>query len=73
MGTSSRRVRSGMTSIFLAIIDLESHFCQYHVSLVNYRFLNSYNAKSRIYVVFHEFYDHLTCLYICLGGFGFTA
>jgi hypothetical protein len=72
VGTSSRRVRSGMISI-LAIIDLESHFCQYHASLVNYRFLSSYNAKSRIYVVFHEFYDHLTCLYICLRGFRLTA
>jgi hypothetical protein len=73
VGTSSRRVGSGMISIFsnyrLRII----FFWQYHASLVKYRFLSSYSAKSRIYVVFCEFYDHLTCLYLCLGGFRLTV
>jgi hypothetical protein len=72
VGTSSRRVRSGMICIFnnyrLRII-----FFQYHASLVKYRFLGSYSVKSRIYVVFHKFYDHLTCLYLCLGDFRLTA
>jgi hypothetical protein len=73
VGTSSRRVRSSMICIFsnyrLRIII----FFQYHASLIKYRFLRSYNVKSRIYVVFHEFYDHLTCLYLCLGDFELTA
>jgi hypothetical protein len=48
-------------------------FFQCYASLEKYRFLISYNAKSRIYVVFHEFYDYLTCLYLCLGDFGHTV
>jgi hypothetical protein len=66
--TSDRRVRSGMICIF-SNYRLRIKKIQYHASLVKYRFLRSYSAKSRIYVVFHEFYDHLTCLYLCLGGF----
>jgi hypothetical protein len=34
---------------------------------------HTYSVKSRIYVVFQEFSYHLTCLYLCLGGFGLTA
>jgi hypothetical protein len=69
---SGRRVRSGMICIF-SNYRLRIKKIQYHASLVKYRFLRSYSAKSRIYVVFHEFYDHLICLYLCLGGFGLTA
>jgi hypothetical protein len=69
--TSGMRVMLGMICIFgnyrLRIKN------QYHANLVKYRFLRSYSAKSRIYVVFHEFYDHLACLYLCLRGFGLTA
>jgi hypothetical protein len=69
--TSGRRVRSDMICIFSNYrLRIKN---QYHASLVKYRFLRSYSVKSRIYVVFHEFYDHLTCLYLCLGGFGLTA
>jgi hypothetical protein len=66
--TSGRRVRSGMICIF-SNYRLRIKKIQCHASLVKYRFLRSYSAKSRIYVVFHEFYDHLTCLYLYLGGF----
>jgi hypothetical protein len=69
---SGRRARSGMICIF-SNYRLKIKKIQYHASLVKYRFLRSYSAKSRIYVVFHEFYDHLTCLYLCLGGFRLTA
>jgi hypothetical protein len=65
--TSGGRVRSGMICIFSNYrLRIKN---QYHSSLVKYRFLRSYSAKSRIYVIFHEFYDHLTCLYLYLGGF----
>jgi hypothetical protein len=70
--TPDRRVRSGMICIF-SNYRLRIKKIQYHASLVKYRFLKSYSVKSRIYVVFHAFYDHLTCLYLCLGGFGLTA
>jgi hypothetical protein len=70
--TSGRRVRLGMICIF-SNYRLRIKKIQYHASLVKYRFLRSYSVKSRIYVVFHEFYDHLTCLYLCLGGFRLTA
>jgi hypothetical protein len=72
VGTSSRRVMSGMICIF-SNYRLRIIFFQYHAILVKYRFLRSYSAKSRIYVVFHEFYDHLTCLYLCLGDFRLTV
>jgi hypothetical protein len=69
--TSDWRVRSGMICIFSNYrLRIKN---QYHACLVKYRFLRSYSVKSRIYVVFHEFYDHLTCLYICLRGFRLTA
>jgi hypothetical protein len=69
--TSGNCVRSGMICIFSNYrLRIKN---QYHASLVKYRFLRSYSAKSRIYVVFHEFYDHLTCLYLCLGGFRLIA
>jgi hypothetical protein len=70
--TSGKRVRSGMICIF-SNYKLRIKKIQYHASLVKYRFLRSYSAKSRIYVVFHVFYDHLTCLYLCLGCFRLTA
>jgi hypothetical protein len=71
MQTSGRGVRSGMIYIFSNYrLKIKN---QYHASLVKYRFLRSYSAKSRIYIVFHEFYDHLTCLYLCLGGFRLIA
>jgi hypothetical protein len=70
--TSGRRVRLGMICIF-SNYRLRIKKIQYHASLVKYRFLRSYSVKSRIYVVFHEFYDHLTCIYLCLGGFRLTA
>jgi hypothetical protein len=70
--TSGKRVRSSMICIF-SNYRLRIKKIQYHANLVKYRFLRSYSAKSRIYVVFHEFYDHLTCLYLCLGGFRLTA
>jgi hypothetical protein len=73
VGTSSRRVRSGMISIFSNYRLRITFFCQYHASLVKYSFLSSYRAKSKIYVVFRDFYDHLTCLYLCLRDFGLTA
>jgi hypothetical protein len=66
--TSGRRVRSGMICIF-SNYRLRIKKIQYHTSLVKYRFLRPYSVKSRIYVV----YDHLTCLYLCLGGFGLTT
>jgi hypothetical protein len=69
---SARRVRSGMICIF-SNYRLRIKKIQYHASLVKYRFLRSYSVKSRIYVVFHEFYDHLTCLYLCLGDLGLIA
>jgi hypothetical protein len=72
VGISSRRVRSGMICIF-SNYKLRIIFFQYHTSLVKYRFLRSYSDKSRIYVAFHEFYGHLTCLYLCLGDFGLTT
>jgi coenzyme F420-reducing hydrogenase delta subunit len=72
VGTSSKRVRSGMICIF-SNYRLRIIFFQYHASLVKYRFLRSYSVKSRIYIVFHEFYDHLTCLYLSLEDFGLTA
>jgi hypothetical protein len=68
--TSDRRARSGMICIFSNYRLRIKKFK--HTSLVKYRFLRSYSAKSRIYVVFHKFYDHLTCLYLCLGGFRLT-
>jgi hypothetical protein len=72
VGTFNRRVRSGMICIF-SNYRLRIIFFQYHASLVKYRFLRSYSVKSRIYVVFHEFYDHLTCLYLCIRDFGLTT
>jgi hypothetical protein len=33
----------------------------------------SQQERLAVDVVFHEFYDHLTCSYLCLGGFGLTA
>jgi hypothetical protein len=72
VGTSSRRLKLGMICIF-SNYRLRIVYFQYHGSLVKYRFLRSYSAKSRIYVVFHEFYDHLTCLYLCLGDFRLTT
>jgi hypothetical protein len=72
VGTSSRRVTSSMICIF-SNYRFRIIFFQYHASLVKYRFLRSYSAKSRIYIVFHKFYDHLTCLYLCLGDFRLTA
>jgi hypothetical protein len=70
--TSGRRVRSGMICVF-SNYRLRTKKIQYHASLVKYMFLRLYLAKSRICVIFHEFYDYLTCLYLCLGGFGLTA
>jgi hypothetical protein len=69
--TSGRRDRSGMIYIFSNYrLRIKN---QYHANLVKYGFLRSYSVKSRIYVVFHEIYDHLTCLYLCLRGFRLTA
>jgi hypothetical protein len=70
--TSGRRVRSGMICIF-SNYRLRIKKIQYHASLIKYMFLRSYSVKHRIYVVFHEFYDHLTYLYLCLRGFRLTA
>jgi hypothetical protein len=53
--TSGKRVRSGMICVFSNYI-LRIKKIQYHTTLAKYRFLRSYSAKSRIYVIFHEFY-----------------